>query len=393
MMTSGKGGALDALRVPAGADHVKVNVDGITVVPIAAAFNSAPQGTAMSGTRRMLHFLHFASLAGKVGKRLEHPDVVFATHTPLTIGLAGMELARHFRVPFVFEVRDLWPQALINCGVLTNPLVIAWLRRMERRIYRAARELVALSPGMKDGIVETGVVDPERVTVIPNASDLELFRPDIDGTAARRRLGLGDRFAAVYFGAMGRANGLDYVVEAGRVLRDRGDDRVVFVLHGDGGMRAHLQQLVHQYRLRNVVFSDRVPEKRAVAEIVAGCDCCLTIYAGTKRETTWSPNKMFDALAAGRPVVINVGGWLGETVEGNGCGVVVDPERPESLADAVCALAADPARCREMGWRARALGEREFGRDRLADRLESVLLRAASDSRVDEREPGMAGSV
>jgi glycosyltransferase involved in cell wall biosynthesis len=102
---------------------------------------------------------------------------------------------------------------------------------------------------------------------------------------------------------------------------------------------------------------------------------------------------MFDALAAGRPVVINVGGWLGETVEGNGCGVVVDPERPESLADAVCALAADPARCREMGWRARALGEREFGRDRLADRLESVLLRAASDSRVDEREPGMAGSV
>lgn len=372
MMTSGRLNVPE-LTVPEGKEYVEVDVEGIRVVPIAAAYANPLKGTEMPGYRRMLHFLRFARVAARVGRRLAKPDLVFATHTPLTIGLAGMELGRHFDVPFVFEVRDLWPQALVNCGALRNRLAIWWLRRMERKIYYAADHIIALSPGMKAGILSTGIPD-ECVTVITNASDLDLFRPDLDPEPGRERLGLGDRFAAIYFGAMGLANGLDYVVEAARVLAERGNDRIALVLHGDGGARGKLVRMVRDYGLSNVIFSDPVPDKAAVAQIVAGCSVCLTIYRAAK-EHTWSPNKMFDALAAGRPVLTNVPGWLGDTIEQNACGRYVDGERPEVLADALEELAANPRLCQEMGHNARSLAEREFAREKLADRLEGVLRR------------------
>jgi len=376
MMTSGQD-TENELTVPAGRDSFEIDVEGIHVVPIAAAYGNSQAATAMGGVRRMRHFLHFARLAARVGRELPRPDVVFATHTPLTIGLAGMKLGRHFGVPFVFEVRDLWPQAMINVGALRNPVIIWWLRRMERRIYRAADHIVALSPGMKAGIVHTGIPS-ERVTVITNASDLDLFHPDLDGSAARVRLDLGDAFAAVYFGAMGQANGLEYAIEAARLLQERGNRAIKIVLHGDGGRRPALQELARRYDLSNVIFSDPVRDKADVARIVAACNACLTIYAATRKEQAWSPNKMFDALAAGRPVLVNVPGWLGDTIEGNRCGHYVDPDRPQALADTLEELADKPELCREMGRNARALAEREFDRNMLADRLEDVLVGALS---------------
>src|SRR5262249_27295735 len=240
-------------------------------------------------------------------------------------------------------------------------------------LYRAADAIVALSPGMKEGIVRNGVA-AEKVTVISNGCDLELFRPDVDGSAGRGRLKLGDGFVALYFGAMGRANGLAYVVDASRILREGGERRIAIVLHGAGGERGRLQARAAAEGLDNVVFSDVVPDKAAVAEIVAAADVCLTIYSSTTRETGWSPNKMFDALAAGRPVVINVPGWLRETIESNGCGRFVDRRRPESLAGALVEMSTNKVACIEMGRAARRLAEREFDRAILAARLERVLL-------------------
>jgi glycosyltransferase involved in cell wall biosynthesis len=348
-------------------------IDGIRVVSVAGGYNDPNLGTALNGWRRMVKFYEFSQAAGQAGRTLDEPDVVFATHTPLTAGLAGMALGRYFRVPFVFEVRDLWPEALVNVGALNNPLAIWWLRRMARRIYRAADHIVALSPGMKEGIVRAGVA-AEKVTVIPNACDLDLFRPDLDGSAARQRLGLGGRFAAIYFGAMGMANGLEYVIEAARLLAQRGNDRIVLVLQGAGGRREELENLARRYGLTNVVFGPLVSHEE-VARVVAGCDVCLTIFRAAQ-EQTWSPNKMFDSLAAGKPVLLNVSGWLAETIEQNGCGRYVAPDRPQALADALEELARDPARCRRMGENARALAERQFDRRRLAAQLEAVLLQA-----------------
>jgi glycosyltransferase involved in cell wall biosynthesis len=370
MITSGW--ANREFPAPPGRRYAEYESEGIHVVSIAAAYNDPQAGTGMKGWRRMLKFYQFARLAARIGKKLARPNVVFATHTPLSIGLAGLTLSRHFNVPFVFEVRDLWPEALVNVGALKNPAAIWWLRRMARKIYTGAKHIVALSPGMKEGIVRAGVPD-EKVTVIPNGCDLDLFGPDVDGSAARERLGLGDKFAAVYFGAMGLANGLEYVIEAARILAERGNGDIVLVLHGSGAKRPDLEKTAQQYKLTNVIFSDPKPGKEHVAQIIAACQACLTIYRAS-REHTWSPNKMFDALAAGRPVLINVPGWLGETIENNRCGRCLDPDRPETLADALEELAADPELCRRMGENARVLAEREFARKKLAERLEGVLL-------------------
>jgi glycosyltransferase involved in cell wall biosynthesis len=243
---------------------------------------------------------------------------------------------------------------------------------MAKKIYTAANHIVALSPGMKEGIVRTGVAE-ERVTVIPNGSDLDLFRPDLDGTDWRNRLGLGKRFAAIYFGAMGLANGLEYVIEAAKILAERGKDHIVIVLHGDGGKRPELEKMVRDYKLTNVVFSALVPDKAELARIVAGCDVSMTIYRSAI-EHSWSPNKMFDALAAGKPVLLNVSGWLGNMIQNNNCGRCLDPRRPGMLADVLEELASNPGLCRQMGSNARRLAEREFDRSKLADRFESVLI-------------------
>jgi glycosyltransferase involved in cell wall biosynthesis len=375
MITSGLASA--EYPVPEGKTHAEHDVDGIRVVSVAAGYNDPHMGTGLKGWRRMLQFYAFARVAGRVGKTLPKPDVVFATHTPLTVGLAGIALQKHFDVPFVFEVRDLWPEALINVGALSSPAAIWWLRRMAGRIYRKANHIVALSPGMKEGILRAGV-SADKVTVIPNGSDLDLFRPDLDSRVARQRLGLGERFAAVYFGAMGLANGLEYVIEAGRILAERQAEHIVLVLHGGGGKREELRSLAERYQLSNIIFSDLVPDKSEVARIVAGCDVCMTIYRAAK-EHTWSPNKMFDSLAAGKPVLINVGGWLGETIEYNECGRCLAADQPESLADALVELAGDRAQCEAMGRNARALAEREFDRHLLAERLETVLCEAVGD--------------
>ena len=367
-----------------GRKYAEHQIEGIKVISIAAAYNNPQIGTGMSGFKRMLKFYQFAWLAARVGKKLPKPDVVFATHTPLPIGLAGAALSRHFNVPFVFEVRDLWPEALINLGGLKNPLVIWHLRRMAKKIYGQAKQIVALSPGMKEGIVRAGV-PAERVTVIPNCCDLDLFRPDLGGSNWRNQLGLGERFTAIYFGAMGLANGLEYIIEAARILAQRRKDNIVFVLAGDGGKRPELEKMTHEHKLTNVIFSNSIP-KAELAQLVACSDVCLTIFRAanepgrwpgqdqTHLRWAWSPNKMFDALAAGKPVLINVPGWLGETIENNQCGRCLDPHHPETLADALEELAAKPQLCKEMGKNARALAEREFDRNKLAGMLESVLL-------------------
>ena len=242
---------------------------------------------------------------------------------------------------------------------------------MAKKIYSRANHIVALSPGMKEGIVRAGV-SPDKISVVPNGSDTTLFKPNLDGSYWRKELGLSDRFAAVYFGAMGQANGLDYVIDAARVLAERGRDKIVFVLHGGGSQKPVLKQMVRDYNLKNVVFNDMIPDKNEVAKLVAACQVGLTVYRASK-EHTWSPNKLFDSLAAGKPVLINVPGWLGQIVQSNDCGRLVDPLKPETLADAMEELADNPELCQELGSNARALALKEFDRNKLAQQIMEIL--------------------
>lgn len=353
--------------------------EGIKILALRAGYNDSCLGTYLAGWQRMLAFIRFAKAATRVGKTLPRPDVIFATHTPLTVGFTGINLRKHFNVPFVFEVRDLWPEAMVNINAIKNPLVIALLRRWSCKIYYAADAISAASPGMKEGILKYGIPD-EKVTVITQGCDLDLFSPTRKCVGVRDRLGLGDRFAAIYFGAMGLANGLDYVVEAGSILKQRGRKDIVIVLHGAGSKRQELERMVESRDLDIVVFSDPVPAKEDLAEIVAACNACMTIYRASK-EHSWSPNKMFDALSAGKPILINVPGWLGSTIQDNKCGFETDPQNPASLADRLEQLADNRDLTEELGRNSRRLAATRFSRTMMGDRLESVLSSAIEKAR------------
>ena len=348
-------------------------VDGIQVHALPLGYSNK-----MSFSERVKTFLRFAWKACRKAAALKG-DVVFATSTPLTIAIPGLYAARANRIPLVFEVRDLWPEAPRQMGVLTNPALFRAAKELERLVYRRSRTVVALSPGMRDGVLAEGV-PAERVVMIPNSCDLDMFRPDIDGGPTRARLGLGDRLALLYFGTMGPANGLDFVLDAAAELKRRGEGRAVFVLHGDGKMRKHLEDRRAREGLDNVVFSAPLADKNRVAEIVAAADVGMTIYKNLPVLYTCSPNKMFDTMAAGRAVLTNMPGWLSDTVAQNGCGVAVRPDDFRDFADRVQQLLADRTAVAEMGRRARVLAEREFARDVLVARLLSVLEQAARSS-------------
>ncbi len=349
----------------------RYETDGIEVIAVRGGYNSARWGTDLPAWRRMIAFHGFAWAAYNAGKRLSRkPDLVFATHPALMVGLSGSLLKKHFSIPFVFEVRDLWPEALINISVLKNTFVIKYLSLIARKTYYAADHISAASPGIKKGILRYGISD-NKVTVITNASDLELFGPHVDGTEEGKRLGLNGRFSAIYFGAHGQANGLEYALDAAAELKRRGRSDIIIILHGSGGTKARLKQRASAEELDNIIFSDPVPSKEQMARIVAACDVCMTIYQANK-EVSWSPNKFFDALSAGKPVVVNVPGWLGSTVEENKCGIQTEPTDPLSLADALVRLADNESLCRCFAENSRCLAKNVFARDKQAAKLEAV---------------------
>ena len=239
-------------------------------------------------------------------------------------------------------------------------------------MYRRSTRVIALSPGIRDGIVAAGV-DPERIVLVPNASDLELFSPALDRGAERARLGLGNGFVCSYFGTLGEANDLSQVVRAAPLLQG-----VTFVLLGDGKRRGDLEREALALGADNVVFLEPTPDKSTVARLAAASDACLTIFKDVPVLATNSPNKLFDTFAAGRPAIVNQPGWMRELVENNEAGLFVRPGDPADLAAKVAWLRDHPDEAARYGRNARALAEREFDRDALAARALAVLEEAAS---------------
>ena len=333
-------------------------VDGIEVLGVRGGYSDYVSATAVSYPRRMLAFAGFALTASAAALRGPRPDVIYATSPPLTMALPGLLASRRWRAPLVFEVRDLWPEAPIQMGALRNPLARRLARALERFVYRRSTRVIALSPGIRAGVAAAGVPE-EKIALVPNAADLDLFRP---GPAAD------EAFTVSYFGTMGEANDLSAAVEAARLLPD-----VRFVLMGDGKRRPQLQQGAPA----NVEFPGPGSSKEEVVRLAARSGACLTLFKDVPVLATNSPNKLFDTFAAGRPAIVNMDGWMRELVERNDAGLYVGAGDARDLADKLTALRDDPAAVERMGRNARALAEREFGRDELAERALAVLCEAA----------------
>ena len=329
-------------------------VDGIEVIALPVAYSNR-DGIA----KRAWVFAKFALRS--IGIALREPcDVVFATSTPLTAAIPGI-FARTFRgKPFVFEVRDLWPELPKALG-MKNPVLLGAMSLLEWAGYRFASGLVGLSPGIVEGIKKRAP-KTTPVKMIPNGCDLDLFKPEL-----RKKLsveGIGDAdFVAGFTGAHGVANGLESVLAAAVVLKQRGEARIKFLFVGDGNRKDAIVEQASREGLDNCVFLPPVP-KTELVKITAGLDCGLMIvpafYYGT------SPNKFFDYIASSIPVVNNYPGWLADMIKKSGCGLVVPPDDPEAFADALVVLADSKDGNAAMRKASRDLAEQRFAREKLA---------------------------
>lgn len=351
-------------------------VDGIDVIEFELAYSNDDRFLKRSWT-----FARFAVRSLFVALR-ESCDVVFATTTPLTAAIPGMAARWLRRKPFVFEVRDLWPELPREMGVITNRAVLAALGALEWMAYRSATSLIALSPGIERGINRI-VKDDSKTTMIPNGCDIALFsspepswRPEGVSTSD---------LMAVFTGAHGIANGLDAVLDVARVLRERHRDDIKIVLVGDGSQKSSLQARAQAEQLTNIVFVPNVTKAKIIG-LMAEADVGLQVLANVPAfYDGTSPNKFFDYLASGLPVLINYPGWLADLVEGSGCGYVVPAEEPNMMATVLEGASQNRFDLEEMGVRSRALGESVFDREQLSAQFETVLRSAANHGSVDDR--------
>jgi glycosyltransferase involved in cell wall biosynthesis len=335
-------------------------VDGFEVIEI-----DLPYSNSDSYLRRSRLFVQFA-LRGVQLALAENYDLVFATTTPLTAGVPAI-FARLIRGKrFVFEVRDLWPELPRAMGIITNPIVLAMMSALEWLSYHAAHRLIALAPGIVDGIERRGV-PRNRITMIPNGCSLDLFRMGLPGW--RPEQVRASDLMAVFAGAHGRANGLDALLEVASVLKRRGANVIKIVLVGDGALKGRLMQRARAKRLDNVVFQDPVDKER-LARLLAGADLGLQILANVPQfYYGTSPNKFFDYLAAGLPVATNYPGWVADLIREHRIGFLVPPEDPDRFADTLQCAAADRGALTAMRERARVLAETQFDNRELADRF------------------------
>lgn len=335
-------------------------IDGIKVIVC-----NVPYSNYQGFAKRLWAFGAFVVLATIAAIRERGVDLVFATSTPLTVGWPGLIAGYAKRKPFVFEVRDIWPEDLVLSGAMKPGLFARIMTWMEELFYRRAVRVLTVSPGFTARLAERGV--PERVLeTVPLGGDDELYaelEPDRKWLAEH---GLSDKMVAVYAGAHGMMNGLEYVVEAATHLRHRND--IAIVLVGDGMRKPALREMVQDQGLTNVVLADPVPRRR-IPSVLSACDVGLLILRDSPSMQRVLPNKLFDYMFAGLPTVTNFPGTSRGVLEEIGAGLGADATDPADLAAVLERLADDPEARNEMGRRARRAGMERFSRQVLAHRL------------------------
>ena len=335
-----------------------------------------PYSNKMSYRKRILAFFKFAWGAARKATSIEG-DIVFATSTPLTIALPAVYAARKKKIPMVFEVRDLWPELPIAVGAIKNPLIKIAARWLESFAYRNAERVVALSPGMKEGIVKTGY-PADKVEIIPNSCDISFFNVGIEpGEQLRQSYPwLKERPLIVYTGTIGIINGVDYLARLAGAVWDL-DQEIRFAVIGGGQGESEL--VVEAKRLdvldKNLFLLPKMP-KNKISVWLSAADMATSVFVDLKEMWSNSANKFFDALAAGKPVAINYGGWQAEILYETNAGLVLDPGDVEMSAQLITEKIRDKHWLYNAGLAAKKLARERFDRNLLAEKLESVLAEA-----------------
>lgn len=342
-------------------------IDGIRVIYVKNEYNNY-----MSPLRKVYSFVRFLHKAINVGCKQKNVDLVYATSTPLTVGYVALRLKARKAFPYVFEVRDLWPEFPIQIGAIKNPIAIKILRWIEKRIYEKSEHVVALSPGMQDGVITAGT-PKEKTSMIPNMSKPDEFYPHEPNLEIVKKFGLDlNKFNLIHFGSMGKANGLQYIIEAAKIVAEKGHNDINFVFMGDGATLPMLKDMVNKYNLQNVQFLGN-HNMKIVEEVANCCDASITSFLNLPILETNSPNKLFDSLSAGLPIIVNSAGWTKKLVEDDDCGCYVNPDNPEELANKLIEIKDNKELLERWSKNSRKLSETVYDKNILAAKVADVL--------------------
>lgn len=359
----------------------EIYIDGIRVIAI-----PQPYSNKVSYRDRMVAFAKFAARASLYSFR-QPSDLIFATSTPLTIIIPALACKLRNQAPMVFEVRDLWPELPIAMGALKNPLLKASAKAMEWVAYHSARHVVALSPGMAEGVVNRGI-DPEQVTVISNSSDLSLFEQSgKDISWVRSRLGISkDQRLIVYTGTLGPINGVEYLAKLAAQLKAMGSDAHLLVV-GDGMQRDKIKSTAQELGVLGKNFSmwDPLP-KYKLRDVVCAADLATSLFIPLKEMEHNSANKFFDALAAGKPIAINYGGWQKDIIEKHGAGLCLPAHDLKAAAVQLTDFLKDELRMQRAASASKTLARQEFHRDLLFSKLHRVFQSALGTNLENEQQ-------
>lgn len=340
-------------------------IDGIRVIYLKAYYNQN-----MGFLGRLQAYMNFMWKSTREAFKQKDIAMVIATSTPLTIGVPALILKKIKGTPYLFEVRDLWPEVPIQMGALNNYFLRTAALWLEKSIYKNASHIVALSPGMEDGVLQTGVKQ-SKVTMIPNMSKIDHFYPRphnielIDKHKLKK-----DNFKLIYFGSMGLSNGIDYILDTAKLLKAHKDIEFIFI--GYGSMVESFLEYCKKEQLDNVRFLGRFGIDEA-ADLVNLCDVTLVTFANIPILYTNSPNKLFDSLSAGKPIIVNSKGWTKTMVETHHCGVYVDPESPHDFVNKILELKNNPDQLTLMGNNARKLAESTYDKSILCAQFVNVV--------------------
>lgn len=319
----------------------------------------------------------FSAIWGGLRKTKDEYDIILVTSPPLFVGMTAYVLSKLKRVPFVFEVRDLWPESAIDTGVLQNKALIKLAYWFEKFIYKRAKFINVLTPAFRDKLIEKGI-PPEKIKFIPNAADFSLVEKlnDFDGEAFKRELGLENKFVITYVGAHGVANHLIQLLAAAEHLRDT---NICFQLIGNGMQKAMLQEEAKKRDLEmHIIFRDSVPKEEVFKYIMAS-DMGASVLKKVDTFKTIYSNKTFDYMSCKTPILLAIDGISRDLVEAADCGIYVEPENATDIANKLKSIYTDTERLKEMGNNGYSYAKEHFDRDKLAEELLDVLIRAVDD--------------
>jgi len=302
---------------------------------------------------RMLNYSSFFVSAALRGITIDRPDVVIATSPQLLVGLSGWWIARIKGVPFVFEVRDLWPKSLGAVGVGNEGSVLhRALAAIAKFLYKKSSHLVVVTPAFKEHLIREWQVPADKISIVENGVETDLFAPGDPERALRRKLHLEGKFVVCYVGTMGMVHGLNTLIDAASRLQTA-NPRVALMLVGEGADKERIKAVAHSRGLTNICFIDQQPRDHIPAYLRSS-DVCLVLLKKTELFKTVIPTKMLEFMSCARPVILGVEGQARDILDRAQAGIAVEPENAAELVSAISRLANDDSACKRMGQSGRA---------------------------------------